>query len=120
MIKKNTFNRQQRLNTKTEFKKIFTHSHKLSSKNLLILWTISHQPLGKIGIIAGKKVSPHAVIRNQIKRIIRDSYRLANDELENLDMIIIARHSCRHLNKILLRKEIDELWQKLLMQYQKS
>lgn len=66
--------------------------------------------------MVGKRVAAHAVTRNRIKRVIRESFRAKQNELQGLDIVVIARHQCDTLSKIELRKGLDKLWEKLIIQ----
>jgi len=68
----------------------------------------------RIGIIVSKRVAKQAVIRNRIKRIIRESFRLQQPGLSGADIIVIARSECRNMDKKSLREVADSLWQKLI------
>jgi ribonuclease P protein component len=74
----------------------------------------------RIGIIVGKRVAKLAVTRNQIKRVVRESFRLHQTKLQGFDIIVIARQQCDSLDKVQLREGIDKLWQRLITQYQKA
>ena len=55
----------------------------------------------KIGFVVSKKIHKRAVKRNRIKRLMRESYRLAikNRELSNKHMSVIFVASSKLLNK---------------------
>lgn len=42
----------------------------------------------RLGIVVSKKIFPHAVQRNLVKRMARESFRHAQQELLGLDVII--------------------------------
>ncbi|MHB1946718.1 MAG: ribonuclease P protein component [Gammaproteobacteria bacterium] len=107
------FSRNLRLVTKADFKSVFDKSNKVAQKHLLVLFKPNQKPHGRIGLIVGKRVANKAVARNQIKRVIRESFRLNQEQLKGLDIIVIARQQCETLNKAKLREGIDRLWEKL-------
>ena len=111
-----SFPRDQRLVTKAEYKSVFNKSKKLSQKHLLILFKPNQKTYARMGLIVGKNVTNSAVARNQIKRIIRESFRHHKTLLKNIDIIVIARKHCDKLSKENLRKGIDQLWEKLKIQ----
>lgn len=91
----------------------------MSQRDLLLLYkdnTISH---ARVGIVVSKRVSTHAVVRNQIKRIIRESFRSNKTLLPGYDIVVIARQSCKQLDKSSLREGLEKLWQKLAHQSQR-
>jgi ribonuclease P protein component len=114
-----SFPRNQRLVTKAEFKSIFDESTKASQRYLLALYKPNKTGNPRLGIIVGKKVAHRAVTRNKIKRVIRESFRVIQDQLSDLDIVVIARQQCDSLDKVQLREGIEKLWQKLITQYQK-
>jgi ribonuclease P protein component len=114
-----SFPRHHRLVNKAEFQWVFDDSTKVSQKHLLALYKPNHAEHARVGIIVGKRVANRAVERNQIKRVIRESFRAIQQNLIGLDIIIIARQQCDSLDKVQLREGIDKLWQKLATQYLK-
>jgi ribonuclease P protein component len=114
-----SFPRNQRLVTKAEYKSIFGQSDKASQRYLLALYKPNKKDSARLGVIVGKKVANSAVTRNQIKRVVRESFRANQDKLKGLDIVVIARQQCDSLDKVQLREGIEKLWQKLITQYQK-
>lgn len=45
----------------------------------------------RLGLAIARKQVRHAVRRNRIKRLIRESFRLHQQELSALDVVVIAR-----------------------------
>jgi ribonuclease P protein component len=115
---KYNFSRRKRLITKAEYKSVFDKSKKISQRHLLILFKPNQKSYARMGLIVGKSISSSAVTRNQIKRIIRESFRHYQTELKNVDAIVIARKQCDKLSKENLRKGIDQLWKKLQTYHQ--
>jgi ribonuclease P protein component len=115
-----SFPRNSRLVCKAQFQAIFDESSRISQKYLLALYKPNQIKHARLGIMVGKRVANLAVGRNQIKRVIRESFRAHQMELQGLDILIIARQQCDSLDKLQLRKGIETLWQKLVMQSQKS
>ena len=108
------FSRDCRLVTKAEFKLVFDRSKKITQKHLLALFKPNQKLYSRIGLIVGKRVANIAVAMNQIKRVIRESFRLNQEQFKGLDIIVIARQQCDTLDKTKLREGIDRLWEKLI------
>lgn len=111
------FPRSHKLVTKADYKVTLNQPFKVSHKHLLILFKPNLGTNARLGLMVGKRVAAHAVTRNRIKRVIRESFRAKQHELKGLDIVVIARHQCDTLNKAELRKGLDKLWERLLTQY---
>lgn len=111
-----SFKRHQRLLTPSDFQAVFDGvDHRVSHKAYLILarQTDPSQP-GRIGFVVSKKNLKFAVQRNRFKRQVRNSFRLNQQNLQGLDIIVLARPGTPKLDTKLLPKELEKGWQKLL------
>lgn len=63
----------------------------------------------KIGIIVSKKVAKKAVIRNRIKRRIREIYRLNREALPEGWIVVIARRATAEANFSSLKRSFLSL-----------
>ena len=115
-----SFPRSHRLVTKAEYQYVFDRSHKINQKHLLVLFKPNQQLYARLGLIVGKRIAKSAVVRNRIKRAIRESFRFHQEQLKGIDLIVIARCGCDKLNNDKLREGINLLWQKLLIYYQNA
>ena len=86
----------------------------------MILFKSNDQTKARLGLVVPKRTVNKAVSRNQIKRIVRESFRLHQERLGGFDIVFITRHHADKLDKKALRKGIDELWEKLLSLSSKS
>ncbi len=108
-----TFSREHRIITKKEFKYIFDKAEKISQKHLFILFKPNLLSSARLGLSIGKRTAKSAVVRNRIKRIIRESFRSHRMHLKKVDIVVIARQPCEKLSNQKLREGIDKLWEKL-------
>ncbi len=111
------FPKTHKLTTKVDYKITLDQPYKISHKHLLIFFKKSELDCARLGLIVGKRVAALAVDRNKIKRVIRESFRVKQKELQGLDIVVLARHQCDTLSKEELRKGIDKLWEKVITQY---
>lgn len=107
------FPRCLRLVTKAHYKSVFDKSAKVNQRHLLVLFKPNQKPYARLGLVIGKRVANLAVARNRIKRVIRESFRLNQEQLKGLDVVVIGRQQCDKLDKANLRRGIDKLWEKL-------
>ena len=113
LINNFSFPRSHRLINKAEYKSVFDKSKKISQKYIVLLISQNQKTHGRLGLVIGKRAVNSAVIRNQIKRIIRTSFRQQQTLLKGLDIVVIARQQCGTLSKQKLREDMDQLWKKL-------
>lgn len=76
-----------------DFKRLYYKGGCVGSDILVIYYKKNSLKCSRLGITVGKKVGG-AVVRNRVKRLIRESYRLMEDSLsQGYDIVIVAR-SC--------------------------
>ena len=67
----------------------------------------------RLGLIISKRCSKKAVIRNHIKRIVRESFRLNQDLLGGHDIIIIGQPGTGKMSGDRLRMILARLWSEI-------
>ena len=102
--------RKNRLKSKRDFQSVFANASKASYRSLLALYRPNSHPYARLGIVMSKHKVKHAVWRNQLKRLIRESFRHHQAQLKGLDIIILLRSECNPLDKHAFREQIDSLW----------
>ncbi len=108
------FGRDARLLKPAEFKRVFDNTGwRGSTPHLLVLASSNQQQNARLGFVLAKKQIRHAVDRNRVKRLIRESFRHHQHELESRDYVILARSGVTKLDNRELREMIDALWFRL-------
>ncbi|MEZ5489948.1 MAG: ribonuclease P protein component [Gammaproteobacteria bacterium] len=109
------FPRKLRLLDASQFKAVFGNaSYKVSNRYFLILARDNQLEHGRVGLVIGKKHLPKAVQRNRIKRLLRTSFRLNQDLLRGLDIVILARSNMNPLENRQIDEIIQQLWLDLI------
>jgi ribonuclease P protein component len=67
----------------------------------------------RLGLAVGAKLIGNAVARNRLRRIIRESFRLAQHQLPATDIIVGPRAAARGAPAERIRQSLDGLWQKV-------
>lgn len=87
----NTLLRDERLRKNADFDNVFKNGKKIPGSLLSIHYAYNETGLKRAGFIVSKKVSLRAVVRNRIKRILREIFRKNKDLLpESIDLAFRA------------------------------
>lgn len=111
-----SFQRHQRLLTPADFKAVFDHTEGRVSHSAFLLLARQTQPgqPARLGLVVSKKNLKRAVDRNSFKRIVRTRFRLAQEMLAGLDIVVLARPGSRDLDSLQLAAELDRYWERLV------
>ena len=75
---------------------------------------------GRLGIVVSRKTSPRAVVRNRVKRQIRESFRGRQENLAGLDFVVVASPRAGREQVATLRAALGKLWEKVEQRCKKS
>ena len=103
-----------RLGDKTRIQTVFRAGKRQRSTELNIFYYPNQLLHPSLCISVAKKFVSKAFLRNRIKRIIRESFRLNQHRLCAYDFVIVVYKSMSLLNKKQMREKIDKHWQLLL------
>ena len=111
-----SFQRHQRLLTPAQFKRVVDQTDGRVSHSAFLLLASKTQPEqpARLGLVVAKKHLKRAVDRNTFKRIVRTRFRLAQDQLTGLDIVVLARPGSRAMEPQELASELDKYWPRLI------
>ena len=84
-----------RLHLKKDFEAIIRNAHRVQGEGMVIWWRPSSYPGARtrLGIVVSRKLGG-AVVRNRVKRLLRESFRLNREKLNpGTDLIVSPRSS---------------------------
>jgi len=103
---------KRRLSGNIEFKKVFLEGKRIESKNLIVFVLKNKYKVNRLGLIVKKEIGK-AVVRNKIKRRIREAHRQINRKLfQGYDIIILVKKSVVGLDHFELYGELENLFYK--------
>ncbi|MDO8894060.1 MAG: ribonuclease P protein component [Nitrosomonas sp.] len=110
-----TLPRNCRLHKATEFAAIINLKYQVSGDLIQIYMKPNGLGYARLGLIVSKKFERHAVKRNRIKRILRETFRRnrLNDETNEIDWVIRLRRSVARNESIKLATETQLLMHQL-------
>jgi ribonuclease P protein component len=100
------------LSKTSEFKKVFSEGRRIEGKNLIIFILKNNYDFNRPGIIV-KKETGKAVVRNKVKRRLKEATRLLNKKLlSGYDIIILAKNNIRTANYFEICYDLESLFYK--------
>lgn len=82
---------KSKLRTAAEFKSVFDKTEKkIVAKGFLIFFCKNKLSFSRLGVIAPKKRIKKANKRNRFKRVVRENFRLNQNRLKSLDIVVLA------------------------------
>ncbi|NHN38827.1 ribonuclease P protein component [Pseudomaricurvus alcaniphilus] len=109
------FTKSHRLLNAGDFQAVFNDAPvRAPHAHLLILSRPNTRNHPRLGLVIGKKNVRLATSRNQIKRLLRETFRLRQQELAGLDIVILARRGLDQLDKKNQHKLFDKQWSRLI------
>lgn len=85
-----------------------------SSDSLFVVAALPNgQADARLGLVVSRRVSPRAVVRNRIKRQIRESFRSLEPTLAGLDVVVTARQRAANADNAALRLSLTRHWNTL-------
>ncbi|WP_010094633.1 ribonuclease P protein component [Ornithinibacillus scapharcae] len=105
--------KEYRVKDNKEFQVIFKKGKSFANRQLVIYYMKKeNQDHFRIGLSVGKKIG-NAVVRNRIKRYLRQAFHeLEKDILPAYDMIIIARQPTKDMGFFDMKKSLTHLLSK--------
>jgi ribonuclease P protein component len=90
--KRATFRPHERINDPRDFRRAFERKRSASDLALVVYGVENGRDYPRLGISIGRKKVRRAVARNQIKRLLREAFRLGKEELPaGIDLVVVPR-----------------------------
>ena len=105
-----------RLLRPADFVRLRESGRRLNAQQLSIQFLKRDVPGARLGMAVSRRVSKLAVVRNRIRRQIRESFRLHRARLPACDIVVSARPSAATQTNAQLRADLDALWSRLAAQ----
>lgn len=104
--------RSESLKKNQDFKVVYQNGTSYANR-LLVMYVLKNQHRkNRLGISVSKKVG-NSVVRHRITRLIRESYRLNEEEFKNgLDIVVIARPSAKDRSFQEIESALLHVWKR--------
>ncbi len=107
---KGRFEKHQRLITPSDFRKVFKTRLRSSDSQFLVLASENGLPFSRLGLAVSKDKLRKAVSRNNIKRLIRESFRTNTENLTGLDLVVLPQKKINISDRQTLRVSLGLHW----------
>lgn len=108
------FDKTQRLLKPAQFKLVFEKRQSAHNDFFGIYAAKNSLNHSRLGLVVSKKVSKKAVIRNRIKRQIREVFRRQQKHLGSFDFVVIAKFPLAKTVDNPVNSKLHDLWQKAI------
>ncbi len=105
--------RRVRLRHKVDFDRVFARPGKSTNGFFTVLYRSNQLPYARLGLAVSRKVSKQAVVRNRIKRVVRESFRQHRQALSGLDVVVISRAAAAGCDNAALFASLFRHWTRL-------
>ncbi len=91
-----------------DFKRLYYRGKSVAAGCLAVYFRQNPYPYCRLGLTVSAKVG-NAVTRNRVRRLMRESYRLMEDEVrKSMDIVIVARSSAAGADFSAVRASLEE------------
>ena len=107
------FGAELRLRSKPQFDAIYASGRRVDDR----FFGLRVKPNGlthpRIGLAVAVKTAGNAVVRNRLRRLVRESFRLAQFELPAVDVVVAAKFPAVGAPAATLRASLATLWNRV-------
>lgn len=97
------------MRARSEFERLQRTGRRITRGNLQALWITSGEATARLGITASRKVGG-AVVRNRVKRWIREWFRKTQTKLApGLELVVVVRRGAAEAGHAAVTRDLDLL-----------
>jgi len=107
--------REARLTGKAAFDRVFAGRLKRNTRyfRFFVGDPVAGKDVARLGMAVSRRVDKRSVVRNRLRRQIRESFRLALHELPALDIVVSARPEAAKSTRESAWQDLHEGWARL-------
>lgn len=114
MLNKFCFSVDQRVHDPHTYRWVMQPKKRIFNKHFVVYHRVHPIDYSRVGVIVSKRTAKHAVVRNRIKRVVREWFRLNHHSIKAQSLVIIAKKSAASVQNQELTTCLHELEKKLI------
>jgi ribonuclease P protein component len=107
------FPRAHRLQRAQEFSVVMKGGCRTRDEYFNVYAAPNRLPHARVGLTVSRRVSTKAVIRNRVKRAIRESFRRHQEALVGLSMVVVVQTPAATAGSERLRESLRQHWERI-------
>jgi ribonuclease P protein component len=108
------FPADKRLRRKSEFDAAYARGWRLGNGFFSVTASSNDKQCARLGMAVAVRTAGNAVERNRIRRIVRESFRLHQETLPSIDLVVSAKPKARGVPGTELHASLVGLWKKVI------
>jgi ribonuclease P protein component len=102
-----------RLRNPADFAALRRQGKRIAARTFQTQYRLTEGGEPRLGMAVSRRVSKRAVVRNRIRRIMRESFRARRCDLPSCDVLLIAHTTAAAQPRGALRADLDLIWSRL-------
>lgn len=107
------FGAELRLRSKLQFDAIYASGRRIDDRFFGLRVKPNGLTHARVGLAVAVKTAGSAVLRNRLRRLVRESFRLAQHDLPAVDIVVGAKFPAAGAPASTLRASLATLWQRV-------
>src|SRR5262245_25401178 len=107
------FGAELRLRSKLQFDAIYASGRRIDDRFFGLRVKSNGLEHPRLGLAVAVKTAGNAVVRNRLRRLVRESFRLAQHQLPAVDVVVSAKFPAVQAPVTTLRASLATLWQRV-------
>jgi len=106
--------RSARLSGKADFDRVFAAARRKGSRFFRLVLADNVHGWARLGMAVSRRVDKRAVVRNRLRRQVRESLRAAWPGLPAIDIVVTAKPEAARADRADVWRDLVQLWPRLL------
>jgi len=107
------FGPELRLRSKPQFDAIYAAGRRIDDRFFALRVKANELGQPRLGLAVAVKTAGNAVARNRLRRLVRESFRLAQHQLPAVDLVVAVKTAAVTAPAPTLRASLATLWQRV-------